>query len=477
MIDYAFFQTLALPEMVLSAMILLILLVDAYFPKRFMLIYGLAQTSVLASLLVVALGFSVVPQYGFDMQYVQDGLSSLLKLVMLIIMFFVFIYTRRAVRETLKMKSEFFILTLLSLLGCMIMVSSSSLLSIYLGVELFALPIYALIALERDCAYASEAAMKYFIMGAVASALLLYGISLLYGLSGSLVFKDIALFVQGGMSQSPILLFALVFIVAALCFKLGAVPFHMWLPDVYEGGALSVVSYLGSVPKLAALGFLVRILIDTLPGLGDHWQILLLCFGMLSIIVGNVCALVQQNILRLLAYSTISHVGFILLGLAEGGIAGYHAALFYTIIYAMMAASTFGVLLIIRTGGGKAQEISDLAGLNEQQPWLAFMFLLLIVSLAGIPPLLGFDAKLLVLLALAHAGHYVMVTIALVMSVIGGFYYFRILRMMYFEKPKSTLNVQMRMSTLLVISSNGILLVLLGLFPTSLIDICKIVIA
>jgi NADH-quinone oxidoreductase subunit N len=354
----------------------------------------------------------------------------------------------------------------------MIMVSAHSLLSVYLGLELLSLSLYALVATDRDSPVASEAAMKYFVLGSLASGMLLYGISMIYGATGSVDLQVVADAVGQQGADKLVLVFGLVFLVVGLAFKLGAVPFHMWLPDVYQGAPTSVTLYIGSAPKLAAFALVMRILVDGLGTLQGDWQQMLIILSVLSIALGNLVAIAQTNIKRMLAYSTISHVGFLLLGILSGTPEGYAASMFYTIVYVLMAVGAFGVIIMLSRSGFEAENIDDFKGLNDRSPWLAFLMMMIMMSMAGVPFLVGFYAKWVVLQAVVDIGLVWLAIVGVVFSVIGAFYYLRVVKCIYFDKPEQSEAIEMSRDTEIVISANGLLLVVLGLYPTALMAWC-----
>jgi NADH-quinone oxidoreductase subunit N len=366
------------------------------------------------------------------------------------------------------------VLGLFAVLGMMIMVSAHNLLVIYMGLELLSLCLYAMVAFNRDSVASSEAAMKYFVLGAVASGMLLYGMSMLYGMSGSLDLAAIAQSIESGPDSSPVMLFGMVFIIAGLAFKFGAVPFHMWVPDVYQGAPTSVTLFIGSAPKLAAFAMAIRLLVETLGGLHADWQQILSVLAILSMGLGNVIAIAQTNIKRMLAYSTISHVGFILLGLIAGNAAGYSSAMFYTVTYALTAIGSFGMIILLSRHGFEAEELDDFKGLNKTHPWFAFVMLLLMFSLAGVPPMVGFYAKLLVLKAVIDVGMVWLALIAVFFSVIGAFYYLRVIKLMYFDERERTEQLVPATDMQVVLSINGIAMLLLGIFPGFLMTLCTV---
>lgn len=467
-------MTIATPEIFLLSTICLILLIDVFLREDCrMVTYLLTQVALLATALLAygAMdGEKVVGLYGM---YIRDDLAGVLKISILLLSVGVFVYARKYLKDRNIWQSEFFLLGLFAILGMLVMASANHLLVVYLGLELLALSMYALVAFNRDDGRSSEAAMKYFVLGAVASGLLLYGISILYGLSGKLDIAGVLEYVSGQpVLENLPLLFALVFMVAGISFKFGAVPFHMWVPDVYQGAPTAVTMFLGSVPKVAALAMLLRVLAESMAAAKPGWAQLLLVFGLLSVFLGNLVAIAQFSLKRMLAYSTIAHMGFILLGALTGTTQGYSAALFYTITYAMMAAGGFAILILLGREGFEAETLDDLKGLNDRNPWYAFIMMLFLFSMAGIPPTVGFYAKLSIIQAVMQAGYLWPAVFMVVMSVVGAFYYLRAIKMMYFDKPDQATPIRAELDFNLLISVNGVLMVLLGLFPSALMGIC-----
>jgi NADH-quinone oxidoreductase subunit N len=413
------------------------------------------------------------PTYAFTESFIRDPLSDLLKGAILIITLLMFVYSRQYMREHDLWIGEYHALILFATLGMLIMVSANGFLTLYLGLELLALCLYALVAFKRDSKEGAEAAMKYFVLGALGSGMLLYGISMLYGASGGVSFAQVAEVVMAEGMDNKILLFGLVFVLIGVAFKFGAVPFHMWMPDVYQGAPLPIVLFLSSAPKIAAFAMAARILIDSLGDLQPDWSEILLILSVLSMVLGNIVAIAQTNIKRMLAYSTISHVGFIFLGLLAGDASGYSAAMFYTIVYAFMAAGAFGVLVLISRQGFEAEQLDDLKGLNERDSWLAAMMALMMFSMAGVPPAVGFIAKLLVLEAVINNGLIWLAIVAVVMSIIGAFYYLRVIKMMYFDQPVLSALMVVDSDARIAISFNGLLILALGLFPAALLTLCE----
>jgi len=465
---------IALPEVFLLAMACLVLVVDVYLPdEKRNLSYVLSQLSLIITLVLVLSNQTEIRVLAFNNLFVQDSMADALKLFILIISFGVFVYSREYLLARNIFKGEFYVLGLFSIVGMMLMVSANNLLMLYLGLELLSLCLYALVAFSRDNGNASEAAMKYFVLGAIASGMLLYGMSILYGLSGSLQLSEIAAAVsQAEGAQNIGMIFALVFIVVALAFKLGAVPFHMWMPDVYHGSPTAVTALIGTAPKLAGFAMFMRLLVEGLGGLQADWQQMVIVLSVLSLAVGNIIAIAQSNLKRMLAYSTISHVGFILLGILAGTADGYSSAMFYTITYAMMSLGGFGVIMLMARQGFEADNISDLAGLNQRSPWYAFIMMILMLSMAGVPPTVGFWAKLAVLNAVIDVNLVWMAIIAVFFSIIGIFYYLRVIKVMYFDDAVDTQQLECGRDMHIALSTNGLAILALGMYPAALMSLC-----
>jgi NADH-quinone oxidoreductase subunit N len=366
------------------------------------------------------------------------------------------------------------------LLGMMVMISANHLLILYLGLELLSLSLYALIAMNRDSSVSTEAAMKYFILGAMASGLLLYGMSMIYGATGTLEIVALADRISGGAAPPVVLVFGLVFVLAGLAFKIGVVPFHMWIPDVYHGAPNAMTIFIGSAPKISAFAMAMRLLVNGLQDLAADWQLMLIILAVLSLAVGNLAAIAQTNIKRMLAYSTIAHMGFMLLALLSGVIdrnlfsAGeaYGAAMFYVVVYVLMALGAFGMILLLSRAGFEADNLSDFKGLNQRSPWYAFVTLIVMFSLAGIPPTVGFYAKLAVLQAVLAAGHVWLAVVAVIFSLIGAFYYLRVVKLMYFDAPEDSSPIQPAVDMRVLLSANGLAVLLLGIAPQPLMALC-----
>lgn len=467
--------TPALPEIFLLCMICIILLADLFIKQQTRLLtYSLTQVTLL---ITAGLVLALYPQQAsvvFSGGFIWDPIAALLKMAILLISFLAFVYARSYIAERNIPQGEYYVLGLFCVLGMMLLVSSHSFLTLYLGLELTSLPLYALIAIERNSIPGTEAAMKYFVLGALASGMLLYGMSMIYGATHSLQISEISsAILTTESSQKLILLFGLVFVVSAIAFKLGAAPFHMWVPDVYQGAPTPVTLFIGSAPKIATLGMAFRLLVDSMPSLIFQWQELLIIVAVASIAIGNVVAIVQSNLKRMLSYSAIAHLGYMSLGLLAGTAIGYAAAAFYIIAYAIMTLGGFAILVLLSKKGIEVEDISDLRGLNARSPWLAFMMLLIMFSMAGIPPMVGFFAKLGVLQALITVHLVWLATLALVFAIIGAYYYLNVVKVMYFEEPEITTPVVTPLDLRLAISVNGLILLVLGVFPSELINVCR----
>ena len=467
-----------LPEIFLLIMIIVIMMADILLAKIYRNInYILAQLTLVVLGVLGWLYFNEEKALAFHGQFYINNLEILLKGFVYLITFFVFAYSRTYLKKRNMQEGEYYILILCSMLGAMVLISASSLLTMYIGIELLSLPIYALIAIRTYKVQNGEAAIKYFIMGAIASGILLYGMSFIYGITGHLDINQIAHFLstQGAGEYKTVLLVSMVFMIVAISLKLGAAPFHMWIPDVYEGSPNAVLAYLGTVPKLAAFGFLVTVLTHMLPMYEPEWRQVLLVLAVISLLLGNIVALVQTSIKRMFGYSTVSHIGFVFLALAMGDNIGYAAAMYYIIVYGVMAAGGFGLILLLTREGFEADKIEDYAGLNRRNSWLAFMMLIVLFSMAGIPPFAGFTAKLMVLNALMQSGHYIITCYALVISVIAAFYYLRVIKVMYFDQPTDCSEVPVNKVNYIAISINCLIIFLFGVFPIYLTQAINII--
>jgi NADH-quinone oxidoreductase subunit N len=463
----------AVPEIWLVAAICVILLVDVFAGGQRR---GLTPTLTLAAL---AVGAALTVRYAhvdhptplFSGMYVADELGFALKLAAFLVVAVALLYSRTYLENRNIQRGEYYVLALTALLGIFVLVSANSLLTVYLGVELLALSVYAMVAFDRDSGVSAESAMKYFVLGAIASGALLYGMSLIYGLTGTLALAEIAAKLHAPLSSGVVL--GLTFIVVAVAFKLGAVPFHMWLPDVYEGAPTSVTLFIGTAPKLAYFALALRLLAQGLAGTEAVWTEMLAALAILTLVVGNVVALVQTNLKRLLAYSTIANVGFIVLGFVAGTPDGYAAALYYTLVYVLVALGSFGVILLSSAKGYEADLLDDYKGLHRRDPLLAAAMMVLMFSTAGVPPFVGFWAKLRIFQALWETHHLWLVVLAAVMTVVGAYYYLRVVKLMYFDEPAPQQATPVReLGVRLTLGANAAAIFVLGVLPGPLLDLC-----
>ncbi|RDH90042.1 MAG: NADH-quinone oxidoreductase subunit NuoN [endosymbiont of Seepiophila jonesi] len=467
-----------LPEIFVLTLACIVLVVDLFLKDEQRIItYGITQVGLILAAVVTLAVVQPDAQIVFDGSYVRDAMSDVLKVAIYLVSFVAFLYAKDYLKDRGLFKGEFYTLALFAVLGMSIMVSANSFLVIYLGLELLALSLYALVAFNRDSKQGAEAAMKYFILGALASGMLLYGISMIYGATGTIRFDELSTALASPDLNNMVLVFGLVFVVVGLAFKFGAVPFHMWVPDVYHGAPTAVTLFIGSATKIAAFALAVRILKDGLgellmPGGWEGWQGMLIILAILSMGVGNLIAIAQTNIKRMLAYSTISHVGFILLGILAGTQEGYTAAMFYTLVYAIMSLGGFGMVIAMSRKGFEAESLDDYKGLSHRSPWFAAMMLLLMFSMAGVPPTVGFFAKLFVLDAVVSVDLTWVALVGVFFSIIGAFYYIRIIKLMYFDKPLDDSPLTAGMDTRIVLSLNGLSVLALGMFPAGLLSIC-----
>ena len=465
----------AIPEIFLLVMACAILIADLLIKQSGRLVtYMLVQLTLMACALITVGTHENGVVYAFHGMFVDDLMSDVLKLLTYIAVAMMLVYSRLYLTVRGMFSGEFMALTMFATLGMMVMISASHFLTLYLGLELLSLSLYAMVALQRDSAVATEAAMKYFILGALASGLLLYGMSMLYGAAGSLDLGAVSQAIQSGQANKTLLVFGLVFTVSGLAFKLGVVPFHMWVPDVYHGAPTAMTMLIGSAPKLAAFAFTARILVEGLQPLVQHWSGMLIILSIASMALGNITAIAQTNLKRMFAYSTIAHMGFLLLGLLSGGIEGYGSAMFYAVVYVMMSLGSFGMIMMMSRVGFEADTLDDFKGLNQRSPWLAFLMLLLMFSMAGVPPTVGFYAKFSVLNAVVQSGHIWLAVAAVLFSLIGAFYYLRIVKLMYFDAPESRTPIIFGQDTVLLISVNSLGVLLLGLLPGALMSVCAV---
>jgi NADH-quinone oxidoreductase subunit N len=470
--------SVAAPEITLLMLICVVLIADLFVKdEQRVVTFWLSMAS-----LVITAGalMATAPQSQvllFDGSYVSDALSQVMKLAAVGVVALSFYYARDYLQQNDLLKGEFFLLGLFGLLGIMIMISANSLLTMYLGLETLSLALYALVAFERKSASAAESAMKYFVLGAIASGSLLYGISWIYGLTGSLQFHEIAAAVRSGDASGTPLYFGLAFITVGIAFKFGAVPFHMWLPDVYQGARTPVTLYIAAAPKLAALALVMRILVDGLGDLHGVWQGMVMVLAVLSLLIGNIVAIAQTNIKRMLGYSAIAHVGFILMAVFTGTEQGYAAALFYTLTYVIMAVGAFGMVILLSRQGFEAEHLADFKGLNARSPWFALMMLFFMFGMAGVPPWVGFFAKLTVISAVLDAGFPGLAVLLVLAAVVGGYYYLRVIWYMYFDEVEDKSVFQAELDTRVVLSLNGVAVLILGVIPGWLLALCVNVIA
>lgn len=463
-----------MPEIFLLAAASIVLVVDLFLTERTrMLTYGLSLAALVGTIAVTIWSGGGEAQVIFYDSYVRDPMSDLLKISLLIVTGFAMVYAKDYLVQQGIYRGEYYMLALFAALGMMVMASAYSFLTVYLGLELLALSMYTLVAFDRDSQKGSEAAIKYFVLGAIASGMLLYGMSMVYGATTALSFPEIAAALQSGNVNETVLVFGLVFIVIGVAFKFGAVPFHMWVPDVYHGAPTAVTLLLGSAPKIAAFALAFRLLADGMQSLSAHWSDMLIILAVISMGIGNLVAIAQDNIKRMLAYSTISHVGFIFLGILAADSDGYSAAMFYTIVYALTAAGGFGLLAMISRKGFDAENLIDLKGLNQRSPWMAGMMLLILFSMAGVPPTVGFWAKLFVLEAVINNGMIWLAGVAVFFSIIGAFYYLRAVKMMYFDQPIDEAKLEVSTDSSVAFSVNGLAMLGLGLFPAVLFGACQ----
>jgi NADH-quinone oxidoreductase subunit N len=480
------FQTpdlrLASAEIFMLVMACLILMLDLFVKdKKRTLTFVATQLTLVGAAVVTFATTSGDIGYTFSNMYVGDLLSDLLKLLLYLTVIVVLFYSRGYILEREQMaRGEYYTLALFATLGMMVMISANHFLTVYLGLELLSLSLYAMVAMNRDSVPATEAAMKYFVLGALASGLLLYGMSMIYGATGTLEITGVAERLYAGQADRTILVFGLVFLVSGIAFKLGVVPFHMWIPDVYHGAPTAVTLFIATAPKLAAFAIVVRMLVNGLIVLAQDWQAMLILLAVLSMAIGNIAAIAQTNLKRMLAYSAISHMGFMLLGLVTGVVGGdarfalnsYSSSMFYVITYVLTSAGTFGMILLLARGGLESDELDDLKGLNKRSPWFAAMMMMMMFSMAGVPFFVGFFAKFSVLQAVVAAGYLWLAIVAVFFSLIGCFYYLRVVKLMYFDQPACSTPIEAPLDMKLLLSANGLAVALLGIFPQALMSLC-----
>lgn len=461
-----------------------ILLIDMFMSKRSLAYYLSLATLAVCGVLTYADYTAGATVYTFSNMFVSDPMSNLLKLFTYLATGTTLIYSRQYASDrgmlSGNLGGEFYVLALFSMLGQMVMISGNNMLVIYLGLELMSLSLYALVALRRDHAVSTEAAMKYFILGALASGFLLYGISMLYGATGSLDLSEVARVAGSGTANKTILVFGIVFMVAGLAFKLGAVPFHMWVPDVYQGSPTAVTLLLGAAPKLASFAICIRLLVEALLPMAIDWQQMLIVLAVMSLAIGNLTAIAQTNLKRMLAYSTIAQMGFVLLGLAAGVVGAdssnaataYSAAMYYSITYVLTTLGSFGLVMMLARAGFEAEELADFRGLGKRSPWFAVVMTVLMFSLAGVPPMMGFMAKWSVLQAVVTSGQVWLAIVAVMFSLIGAFYYLRVVKTMWFDEAVDASPIAVPMDMRVALSINGVAIVVLGLVPGGLLGAC-----
>jgi NADH-quinone oxidoreductase subunit N len=466
---------LAIPEIFVFSMACVILLVDRFTHERmpkvsFLLTQATLLIGFYLSLVATPAADSVK---AFNDMFVLDGMATLVKLTIFILTFVVLIYSQGYITERKMYRGEYFVLILIAVVGMMVMSSASHFITIYIGLELLSLSLYTLVAMNRHSDMATEAAMKYFVLGALASGMLLYGMSIIYGATGSLDVGSIRNTIQGMQSDEVMLIMGVIFILVGIAFKLGVVPFHMWIPDVYQGAPTSVVLFIGTAPKVAAFAFIMRLLVDGFQALAVSWSDMLIIFAVLSMGLGNILAIAQTNLKRMLAYSTISHMGYFILGILTANPNGYSASLFYIIIYSFTTLAAFGLIIMMSSAGFEAEEISDYKGLNKRHPWFAFLIAMVMFSMAGIPPTVGFFAKLSVIQALVDVDKYWLAVIAVLFAVIGAYYYLRVVKTLYFDKPETSEPISDNIGMQFILSINVIALLLIMPWIGVIMDICS----
>ena len=463
-------------EIFLLCGVSVILLLDLFLSEtRRNVTYFLSLIVLVVTSVISLLVFDFEPRVVMNGLVVSGPLSATLKSILCGLIAIGLIYSKDYLQCRGLHRGEYYSLTLFAALGMMVMASSNHFLSLYLGLELLSLSLYAMVALRRDSGRSSEAAIKYFVLGAIASGMLLYGMSMIYGATGNLNIEAIVSSINSGNSDLNLLRLGLVFIIVGVGFKLGAVPFHMWIPDVYQGSPTSVTLLIGTAPKIAAFAFIIRLLAESLghPSLHQEWSQMLTVLAVASLLIGNVVAIAQTNFKRMLAYSTIAHMGFLLLGFLTGSMNGYSASLFYILTYVFMALAGFGVILLLSKDGFEAEELSDLGGLSRSNPWSAFLLMIVMFSMAGIPPTVGFWSKLFVIQSVIEFESVWLAVVAVMTSLIGAFYYLRVVKIMYFDSNESSTTKIRYRAGLVVFSINGLMLLGMGLFPGWLLLLCQ----
>jgi NADH-quinone oxidoreductase subunit N len=467
-----------LPEIVLLTAACAILLIDLFVPQgRRHISFWLTQAGLAAVAWTVLATLQAQPIRVLGGMVAADLLADVLQFLACLAVSLGLFYSRAYCEARGLFRGETFVLMLFALLGMMVMIAAGSFVTLYLGLELLALSLYAMVAMHRTSTRASEAAMKYFVLGALASGMLLYGMSMIYGATGSLDVVNVAKAMATGQGNRTILLFGLVFVVSGIAFKLGAVPYHMWVPDVYDGAPTAVTLLIGTAPKLAAYAFTLRLLAVALGGMWFDWQGMLIVLSLLSMVLGNVLAIAQTNIKRMLAYSAIANMGYLLLGFLAANPNGYSAAMFYAVAYVLTSLAAFGMIMLLAREGFEADQLADFKGLNRRSPWWAFVMLLVMFSLAGVPPTVGFYAKFAVIEAAVDAGFVWLAVAAVLASLVGAFYYLRVVKLMYFDDASDTAPIAVRGDARTLLSANGLALLAFGILPQPLLGLCAVALA
>ncbi len=468
---------LAAPEFWVLTMACVILISDLFIrEERRGIIHMMAMITLVFAAIITLRGdyLSAGPKSAttFNGSFIRDPMGDVLKLFSYFVLGMVYIYAKFCLRQFRMFRADFYTLSLFALLGVMLLISANSLVTIYLGLEMTALSTYALVAFDRESARGSEAAMKYFVLGSMASGMLLYGMSMIYGATGSMDLQQISAAISNQGGDNVMLVFGLVFLVVGLAFKLGVVPFHMWIPDVYQGAPVAVTLFISAVPKMAGFAMAYRLLYTGLGDLHGDWQQMLSILAVMSIVLGNLAAIAQTNIKRMLAYSTISHMGFILMGLLPGTADGFGASMYYVIVYSLMSAGAFGMVILLSARGVEAEQLDDFKGLNQRNSWYAATMAMVMFSMAGVPVFVGFFAKWLVIKSALDAGMLWLAVIAVLFSVVGAFYYLRVVKLMYFDEPVTGSPIDAPVDFRAAISLNGIMMLGLGIFSSALITVC-----
>jgi NADH-quinone oxidoreductase subunit N len=464
-----------LPEIVVLTGASVILLVDLFLTDaRRHVSYWLAQLTLLLAAFVTVRTMNIDVVRAMHNMVVDDLTADFLRLASFVAVSLVLFYSRSYLVLRGLFRGEMFVLFLFALLGMQVLITANSFLTLYLGLELMSLSLYALVAMQRDERAPAEAAMKYFVLGALASGFLLYGMSMIYGATGTLEIDRVAQAVLGDTGNHVLLVFGLVFVVSAVAFKLGAVPYHMWVPDVYQGAPTPITLLIGTAPEFAAFAMILRLLAGALGGAEVDWQGMLVVLSVLSVSLGHVVAIAQTNLKRMLAYSTIANMGYVLMGFLAADVTGYSAAMFYMVAYVLTSLASFGMILLLSRKGFEADQLDDLKGLNARSPWWAFVMLLVMFSLAGMPPTIGFYAKLLVLQAAVKAGYLWLAVVGVLAALVGAFYYLRIVKLMYFDEPKDRSPIDARGDTRVLLSANGLALLFFGILPQPLMGLCAV---